>query len=681
VNGDVTFCEMNKKMNNQIEGDPEVAWSPSSDLIEKSELMRFIRSLGRESIGSFTSFEALHGWAVSNPDLFWPRLMKFVGVRGEGSLDRVWDDQTGPTPLAKRWFPDFKLNFAENLLVGGDDEIAIAAWSEGANHRHVTRGDVREQALSIAAYLESLGVGSETQVFAYLPNIPEAVVCMLGAAAIGATWSSCGTDYQFDGLLSRVQRIAPTVFVSATSYLWRGARVDLSDTIRRVVRETPSIKHLVLITGDVNEASGARSVFSDLESVATLKSILSLGKRSTAFPKFPFSQPLYVMFSSGTTGAPKGIVHSAGGTLLEHKKEHSVHSDIRPGDRLFYQTSTSWMMWNWMVSALASAATIVLYDGDPLVEDGTILWRLAEEERVTHFGTSAPFLGAMEKRGIEPKRHHSFSELRAVLSTGSTLYPSQFDFIASAIKPVWVQSISGGTDIIGCFGLGSPIKSVVRGEVQAKSLGYDVRVYDATGSRVVEEEGELVCANAVPSMPIHFLNDPSGDAYRSAYFSEFPGVWRHGDLVKETRDGGLVFLGRSDATLKPAGVRVATADIYAALHKVPEVSQAMAVGYVPTSESGEKIVLFVVLGAGGRLTDTIEDRIRDTLRLSNVFYVPALIIQAPELPRTTNNKLSELSVKRVLRGEEPGNVGALGNPAALEFFRGEALSLVRSKLG
>ena len=316
------------------------------------------------------------------------------------------------------------------------------------------------------------------------------------------------------------------------------------------------------------------------------------------------------MFSSGTTGKPKGIVHGSGGTLLEHKKEHILHADVRPGDILFYQTSTSWMMWNWLVSGLSADATIALYDGDPLLENGNILWRMAEEERFTHFGTSAAFLGAIEKQGTRPGDSYTLESLRTILSTGSTLYPSQFDYVIEAIKPLWIQSISGGTDIVGCFGLGTPLKPVLRGEVQAKSLGYDVCVYNSAGQRIIGEEGELICANPAPSMPLYFLDDPDGEAYRAAYFSEFPGVWRHGDFLEETPDGGLIFLGRSDATLKPAGVRVATADIYATLHKVAAVRQAIAVGYVPPGATAEKIVLFVVLDSDASLTEALIGEIR-----------------------------------------------------------------------
>jgi acetoacetyl-CoA synthetase len=357
-----------------------------------------------------------------------------------------------------------------------------------------------------------------------------------------------------------------------------------------------------------------------------------------------------------------------------------LHSDIRPGDRVFYQTSTSWMMWNWLVSALSCRAAVLMYDGDPMLEQGEILWRLAQEEHVTHFGTSAAYLGELEKRGVSPSQRFPLEELRAIFSTGSTLFPHSFDYVMRSIKPLWLQSISGGTDILGCFGLGCPLKPVIRGEVQCKSLGYDVRVFDSYGSSIIAQQGELVCASPAPSMPIHFLDDADGAGYRQAYFSDFAGVWRHGDYVLETEGGGLVFSGRSDATLKPGGIRIATADIYAALERVAQVVAALVVGYSPPGESSERIVLFVVLSQGVRLEPLLEDEIRRELKRSNAFYVPALILEAPELPRTTNNKLAELSVKRILHGVDPGNSAALANPESLDFFRNSAAPRVRAEI-
>ncbi len=656
-----------------------IVWTPSPALKAGCALTRFIEGLRQKGFGQFSGVEELHAWSVREPRAFWREVLAFVDVRGEGAPETVWGSEQGPTPLAKRWFPDFRLNFAENLLREPSDAIAITAWSEDRLRRKISRREIREMSLSVAHHLRGCGVAPEDRVFAFLPNIPEAVVCMLGTTAIGATWASCGTDYQVDGLLTRLGRVRPKVFIAPTAYLWRGKEVDATALIQEVVRNTPSIEHVIFV-----EYLGTAKEIPTLDiagSSVRLNDILTTKDTLSDLPTFSFSHPLYIMFSSGTTGKPKGIVPGAGGTLLEHKKEQLLHSDVRAGDVLFYQTSTSWMMWNWLVSGLASEATIALYDGDPLIEQGMILWRMADEESFTHFGTSAAFLGAIEKSDVRPGDAFSLESLRAILSTGSTLYPSQFDYIIDAIKPLWIQSISGGTDIIGCFGLGTPLKPVVRGEVQCKSLGYDVRVYNSSGEPVVGEEGELICGNPAPSMPVCFLDDLNGEAYRAAYFSEFPGVWRHGDFLEETKDGGLLFLGRSDATLNPAGVRVATADIYASLQKVSAVREALAVGYVPPGGTSERVVLFVVLPSGETLTEALTGEIRETLRRSNAFYVPAVIVQAPEVPRTSNNKLSELSVKKILQGEDPGNASALANPNSLEFFKGEGLTRVRSALG
>lgn len=644
----------------------DIVWSPTRELIESCAISQFIKHLAPIAGRSFAHYEELHAWSVAQPDIFWREALKFLEIRSLGSFTPTFGAAEGPTPLARPWFPDLTLNFADNLLSSPDEHVALISWSEERLRRQVTYGELRRSVGQVAEFLTQVGVVSGDRVFGYLPNVPEAIVSMLAAAKLGATWSSCGTDYKVEGVIGRLERVKPSVLVAATSYLWRGKVVSLASTLEAIVARVPSIKAVLLV--DYLGDGAARMSLGGSFEVANYHALPAPKAPWQPGPLYPFSHPLYILFSSGTTGAPKGIVHGAGNVLLEHKKELLLHSDVRPGDRFFYQTSTSWMMWNWLVSGLATGATVVLYDGDALGEDGQILWRLAEEEGVTHFGTAAAYLGELATRQIEPGKKFNLSNLRAIFSTGSALAPYLFDFAQRAIKPVWLQSISGGTDIIGCFGLGCPIKPVVRGEVQCKSLGYDVQVFNEAGRPIVGEQGELVCVQPAPSMPICFLDDAQGESYRSAYFADFPGVWRHGDFVKETPSGGLIFGGRSDATLKPGGVRVATADIYAALEKVPQVHRALAVGYTPPGATSEKIVLFVVLGPGGELTRALEDQIRSVLKNSNSFFVPALIVQAPDVPRTPNNKLAELTVKRILHGQDVGNTAALANPESLEFY-------------
>jgi acetoacetyl-CoA synthetase len=636
---------------------------------DKLDILQFMAAVKSKGFGEYTDFESLYQWSITKPQDFWREWLAFSGIKYSGDATRIYDPSTGPTPLAKRWFPDIKLNFAENLLSKSGLEPAVISWSGAQLRRELTWDELRTTVGSLQGVIESLGCSAGDRAFAYLPHIPEAITCMAACAASGIAWSSCGTDYQKTGLVSRAKRVQSKLLFAVSSYLWRGKKISTENVVCDILRNAPSISAVILI--DYLEPDGpVPTVLKAFEvPILSYQQALKAASRALGFTQVSFSHPLYIMFSSGTTGEPKGIVHSAGGTLLEHVKEHRLHCDIRTDDRLMYLTSTSWMMWNWQVSALASKATVILYDGDPLEEEGELVWRIAESESCSHFGTSAAFLGALERRRIMSKTKFPLANLRSILATGSTLYPSQFDYIQRDIKDLWIQSISGGTDIIGCFALGCPIKEVTRGTLQAKSLGYDVKVFNQDGEPVVGEEGELVCVAPAPSMPIGFIADPEGEQYRKAYFQDFPNVWRHGDIVKELASGELVFSGRSDATLKPGGVRIATADIYTHLLALPCVESAMAVGYTPNEQQGEVIILFVMPPVGVSLTEEDQKAIRDRLKQVNVYYSPALIFEARELPRTTNGKLAELSVKRILAGADPGNRAALINPESLDFFQ------------
>ena len=616
----------------------DIIWEPPLEMQQNSSLMRFVRLVEERNHGAFNSFEALHRWSVANPTEFWSTLVCFLNIESSGVPLPVYESGIELTPLTRRWFPQLKLNFAENIVRHHGPEPAIIAWSEGKERRELSWNDLSQHVANLAANLSEAGIGCGDRVFGYLPNIPEAVTNMLATAAVGGVWSSCGTDYQIDGLLARLRRIQPRVIVAVSNYLWRGKLVSTQSTLAAITAAITSIQH-VIIVDHLEHGDNWSSIPNFSGTTRRYNSLVNIEAKEPCYKKLPFTHPLYIMFSSGTTGMPKGIIHSAGGTLIEHLKELSIHSDIKAGDRLFYQTSTSWMMWNWMVSALALRTTILTYEGDPTFSNGQgakcgdRIWQMISEEDVTHYGT----------------------------------------------KHLWIQSISGGTDIIGCFGLGCPIKPVVRGAIQSKSLGYDVRVFNQSGESVTGQDGELVCIAPAPSMPIGFINDPEGEQYRAAYFSDFPGVWRHGDIVEERATGELFFRGRSDTTLKPGGVRIATADVYEALARLPYIDSAIAVGYVPSENATEEIVLFVTLRVGHKLNQEMNTEISNTLRRINVFCVPALIIECPELPKTTNNKLSELSVKRIISGQKLGNSSALSNPGSLVFFETIARDLLRAK--
>lgn len=665
-------------MESHDRADDEI-WRPDGELRQKCQLQAFAEYIATRGAPLFYDYDDLHTWSCRHPKIFWPLLISFLGILKDGDVSPIYHDAatqdlTIHVPLARRWFPEITLSFAENILRNDSDEDAIIAWSENRARRVLSRRELRRQVACIQEKLNSLGVAPGDKVFGYLPNIPEAVAAMLGATSLGATWSSCGTDYQVDGLLSRLKRVEPKILFATARYLWRGKEINTLPILEQVLTSVPSIQHVIIVDYLSSDSSPASSSPASLNigshRCSAFSDILSQKNHTPHVHRFSFSHPHYIMFSSGTTGTPKGIIHSAGGTLLEQMKEMVLHSDIRPGERVMYQTSTSWMMWNWLVTGLACGASILLYDGDPMLEEGHIIWRMVDEEKVTHYGTSASFLNAVEKKGVSPNQSYSFNSLRALLSTGSTLFPSQFDYIFSHIKKVWIQSISGGTDILGCFALGCPWKPVVRGAIQSKSLGYDVRVFNEEGKAVVEEEGELVCVAPAPSMPVGFLHDPDGSQYREAYFSQYPGVWRHGDIVEDS-EFGLYFRGRSDATLKPGGVRIATADVYSALGGLPYIEHSLAVGYTPIKQNTERIILFLVLPEGDSLDESRVQEVKDRLRRSNLFYVPALIIQAPQVPRTTNGKLSELSVKRILAGKDSGNSAALSNPECLDWYKGE----------
>jgi len=635
-------------------------WSPSPARAAATRLRAFA-----EVVGAPHEYAALHRWSIDRPEEFWAALWRFAGVVGDRSGPvGVGLDRMGPPGVdGPRWFPDARLNFAENLLRPGPGP-AVIALREGGERREVDRPALARLAARVASALRRAGVQPGDRVAAYLPNTLEAVAGMLGAASIGAIWSSCSPDFGVAGVVDRFGQIAPTVLLAVDGYRYAGKAIDLRARLAAVIRQLPSVVQLVVIPYLADEPDiGAIPRATPWEEW--------LGTEAeNPFVRLPFDHPLYILYSSGTTGLPKCMVHGAGGTLLQHLKEHLLHCDLTPRDRICYYTTTGWMMWNWLASALATGATIVLYDGAALAPEPAVLWNLVADESVTVFGTSAKYLALAEKSGLEPGRTHDLTALRSLLTTGSPLAGSSYDYVYSRIKlDVHLANISGGTELISCFALGVPTEPVWRGELQGPGLGMAVDTFDAAGKPVRGSPGELVCTRPFPSMPVAFWNDPDGAKYRAAYFSTFPGVWRHGDWAEITEHGGFIIYGRSDATLNPGGVRIGTAELYRVVERHPEVLESLAIGH-DTGTVDVRIVLFVKLREGLRLDDALAERIRRGLRdEASPHHVPWRIIQVADLPRTISGKLSELAVRAVVHGQPVANVEALANPEALELFR------------
>jgi acetoacetyl-CoA synthetase len=664
--------------------DETILWRPDPARAHSSHLAGFIEKLrtsgARLPAGNdAATFRALHEWSIAHREAFWSAVWDHAGViadvRPDGS---VWDEvligadrMAPPDPaLGPKWFTGARLNFAENLLRHDGPTDAIVAWDERGRASTRSWPELRREVSHVAAGLRALDVGVGDRVAGWLPNIPETIVAMLATASLGAVWTSCSPDFGVDGIVDRFGQTGPVVLFFSDGYRYAGKEFDCTARAAELLPRLPSVRHAVMIT-----SLGNRALPPDPRAMHWGNLIASAPQSGLDFHRLPFDHPLYILYSSGTTGLPKCLVHSAGGTLLQHLKEHQLHVDLRAGERLFYFTTCGWMMWNWQVSALASRATLVLYDGAPLpATEADLLWRMAAEERVDVFGTSAKFLSLSEKAGVSPRERHVLATLRAVLSTGSPLAPESFDWIRTSVgEQVQTASISGGTDIVSCFVLGNPLSPVHRGEIQGPGLGMAVDVFNERGaSCAAGEPGELVCRVPFPSMPTEFWNDPDGTAYHAAYFATFPGVWRHGDWVSRTAHDGYVISGRSDATLNPGGVRIGTAEIYRQVETIADVVESLVVGQqLPGAPAGDqRVVLFVRLRDGLVLSDQLADAIRRRIRTgTSPHHVPKVILQVSDLPRTRSGKLSEVAVRDVLEGRAVKNVGALANPEALEQFR------------
>ncbi len=636
-------------------------WQPSPDRIADSNLTRFIALVNEQCGTTIDDYAALYKWSVKDPVAFWPLLWRFCGVKANREWDSVLID--GDKMPGARWFKGSRLNFAENLLSRRDEEMAIIFCGENGDRRALTYAELYRAVAGVAAALRAHGIVPGDRVAGFLPNIPESIVAMLATTSIGAIWSSCSPDFGINGVLDRFGQIAPRILFTADGYRYNGKRIDSLARVAEVAREIESIERIVVVpfldsVPDISELPAAKLIDG-----------FSKDSDEIEFEALPFDHPVYVMYSSGTTGIPKCIVHGAGGTLLQHLKEHQIHADLKAGERLFYFTSCGWMMWNWLVSGLASGATVVLFDGSPFHPDPGALWRMAEAERVNVFGTSAKYLAAVQKAGFQPGACIDLSALRAILSTGSPLAPESFDFVYQHIKAdLQLSSISGGTDIIACFAIGNPILPVYRGELQCLPLGMRTEIFDEAGNSVRGHKGELVCTAPFPSMPVGFWNDPDGKKYHSAYFDRFPNTWCHGDYAELTEHGGMIIFGRSDAVLNPGGVRIGTAEIYRQVEKLDDVVECVAIGQ--NWKDDVRVILFVRLRDGITLDDELQQRVRKVIRENTTpRHVPAKIIAVADIPRTISGKIVELAVRKVIHGEAVENTDALANPEALENFR------------
>ncbi|PKO83909.1 MAG: acetoacetate--CoA ligase [Betaproteobacteria bacterium HGW-Betaproteobacteria-11] len=646
-------------------------WQPSPERITATRLTAFMASAERRWNRRLASadFLTLHRWSLEHPEEFWVSVWEFGEIRGTPGGRILVDGDRMP---GAQWFPEASLNFAENLLRRRDDTDALVFWGEDKVRTRLSHAELYRQVAHLAAALRELGVGRGDRVAAWMPNCPETVIAMLAAASLGAVFTSASPDFGVQGVVDRFGQTEPKVLIACDGYYYNRKTIDVLGKLAEVAACLPSLKK-VLVVRYVHEAHDLSAIPKAVmlaDFVAPHHYVDDID-----FVRLPFAQPLYIMYSSGTTGVPKCIVHGAGGTLLQHVKEHQLHGDVRPGDRLFYFTTCGWMMWNWLVSGLASGATLLLYDGSPMLEQGALLFDYAETEGMTHLGTSAKFIEGLSKAGLAPRQSHRLDTLRAIFSTGSPLVAEGFDYVHAQVKPdVQLASIAGGTDILSCFVLGNPNGPVYRGEIQCAGLGMAVEVFDDAGQPLRGDKGELVCTRPFPSMPLGFWNDADGSKYHAAYFERFANVWCHGDFAEVTARGGFIIHGRSDATLNPGGVRIGTAEIYRQVEKLPEVLESLVIGQSWPPGSGDvRVVLFVRLREGAPLDAALEARIRQSIRDNTTpRHVPAKILQVADIPRTKSGKLVELAVRNVVHGEPVKNLEALANPEALELFRDRA---------
>ncbi|MBZ9674462.1 acetoacetate--CoA ligase [Mesorhizobium sp. ES1-1] len=638
-------------------------WTPTQDQIDAAPLTAFTREAAAKAGASFSSYAELHRWSVEDREGFWALVWDFCGIVGDKGPGVLVDGDRMP---GASFFPNAMLNFAENLLRKTGSGEAIVFRGEDKVERRLSWNELHALTSRLQQLFLALEVKKGDRIAAMMPNMPETVAAMLAAASIGAVWSSCSPDFGEQGVLDRFGQIEPVILIVPDGYWYNGKAIEVGDKVAAVAAKLGTVRKVLV----VDYLGTSADVAATVDKAMALEEALSpFAVKPVAFERLPFSHPLYILFSSGTTGIPKCIVHSAGGTLIQHVKEHRLHAGLVEGDRMFYFTTCGWMMWNWLVSGLASGVTLLLYDGSPFYPDGNVLFDFADAEKMIFFGTSAKFIDSVRKAGLKPIGTHDLSSVRAISSTGSPLSPEGFRFVYEGIKKeVHLASVSGGTDIVSCFVLGVPTLPVWTGEIQAPGLGLAVDVWDDDGRPVRQEKGELVCTKAFPAMPIGFWNDPDGKKYQAAYFERFDNVWCHGDFAEWTAHGGIIIHGRSDATLNPGGVRIGTAEIYNQVEQMPEILEALCIGQ--DFDNDVRVVLFVRLAAGAALDEDLEKRIRAKVRDgASPRHVPARIVAVTDIPRTKSGKITELAVRDVVHGRAIKNKEALANPEALELFR------------
>ncbi|MCC5880956.1 MAG: acetoacetate--CoA ligase [Idiomarina sp.] len=639
-------------------------WQPSTQRIEQTQLHKYMQNLKQQGL-AFADYHALYDWSVAESPSFWASIWDYFNVISERRGSHILRD--GDKMPGATWFPDARMNFAENLLRYRDERTAMVFVNEHGERSSLTYAELYQQTAQFASALEAQGVAAGDRVAGLMPNCIETIVAMLATASLGAVWASCSPDFGVQGVVDRFGQIEPKVLVTVNGYFYNGKTIDLSDKINQITAQIPSLKNTVLsdFVADLKPVTA-------INNAVSWQDFIDQDATDIEFVQRSFNDPLYIMFSSGTTGVPKCIVHGIGGTLLQHLKEHGLHCDLTRDDNLFYFTTCGWMMWNWMVSGLALGAQLTLFDGSPFYPEPGRMMDLIDDEHITIFGTSAKYLSALEKAGVKPAQSHQLATLKSVLTTGSVLPPESFDYVYRDIKAdVCLSSISGGTDIVSCFALGNPILPVYRGQLQCRGLGLAVNIYDDQGQPIREQKGELVCEKPFPCMPIGFWNDPNGARYHSAYFERFDNIWAHGDYAELTAEQGVIIYGRSDAVLNPGGVRIGTAEIYRQVEKVDVVLESIAVGQ--QFEGDERVVLFVKLRDGQQLDDTLRQHIKTIIR-SNATprHVPAVIVQVADIPRTVSGKITEIAVRQIIHGETVKNTDALANPEALDHFKDRA---------